>query len=140
MSGDATHQAVEALETAVIEIGDPAARQHVERALAFLRPAEIAAKATFPRVEVFMTEQDFAERYHVGRRTAQRWRRTGEGPAWVRWGPRAIRYRVSDVERWAAGRTFQHRADELARQVQTGNADRDRASRPPPRARATAPG
>jgi predicted DNA-binding transcriptional regulator AlpA len=67
--------------------------------------------------EAYLSEIEFAERYHVGRRTVQRWRRTGEGPAWCRLGPRRIVYRLSDAEAWAAARTYRHRADELARQV-----------------------
>ncbi len=67
--------------------------------------------------EVYLTEAEFADRYHLGRRTTQRWRSTGEGPAWVRLGQRRILYRLSDCEEWAAARTFQHRADELARRV-----------------------
>jgi len=65
--------------------------------------------------DTYLTEEEFAARYHVGRRTAQRWRHTGDGPAWVRLGPRRVLYRLSDCERWAAARTFRHRADELAR-------------------------
>lgn len=66
-------------------------------------------------LEVYLTEEEFAERYHLGRRTAQRWRQTGEGPAWVRLGQRRVLYRLTDCEAWAAERTFHHRADELAR-------------------------
>jgi predicted DNA-binding transcriptional regulator AlpA len=67
--------------------------------------------------DVYLTESEFAGRYHLGRRTVQRWRRTGEGPAWVRLGQRRVLYRLSDCETWAAARTFRHRADELARQI-----------------------
>jgi predicted DNA-binding transcriptional regulator AlpA len=66
--------------------------------------------------EIYLTEQEFAERYHLGRRTVQRWRQTGDGPAWCRLGHRRIVYRLSDAEAWAAARTYQHRADELSRQ------------------------
>ena len=64
---------------------------------------------------LYLTEAEFAHRYHLGRRTVQRWRQTGEGPAWVRLGRRRVLYRLSDVENWAAERTYAHRADELAR-------------------------
>jgi len=70
-----------------------------------------------PPFETYLTEEQFVRRYQVGRRTAQRWRRTGQGPVWIRWGPRAVRYRVADIERWAVNRTFRHRADELAHQT-----------------------
>jgi predicted DNA-binding transcriptional regulator AlpA len=65
--------------------------------------------------EVYLDEAEFAQRYRLGRRTAQRWRKTGQGPAWVRLGARRVLYRLSDVEKWAAARTYAHRADELAR-------------------------
>lgn len=64
--------------------------------------------------ESYLDERSFCTRYHVGRRTAQRWRVTGEGPAWCRLGPRKIVYRVADCEAWAAARTFAHRAAEMA--------------------------
>ena len=63
----------------------------------------------------FMTTDQFCKRHHVSHRTAERWRATGEGPAWVRVGPRKVLYRVSDCDAWAASRTFAHRADEMAR-------------------------
>jgi predicted DNA-binding transcriptional regulator AlpA len=69
--------------------------------------------------EIYLTEEEFADRYHLGRRTAQRWRQTGEGPRWVRLGQRRILYRLSDIEEWTAARTFDHRAAELARSLAT---------------------
>jgi predicted DNA-binding transcriptional regulator AlpA len=65
--------------------------------------------------EIYLTEAEFAGRYHLGRRTVQRWRQNGDGPAWVRLGARRVLYRLSDCEAWAAARTYRHRADELAR-------------------------
>ncbi len=66
-------------------------------------------------METYLTEAEFAARYLNGaRRTAQRWRVTGDGPAFVRLGPRRIAYRLADCEAWAASRTFRHRAAELA--------------------------
>ena len=64
--------------------------------------------------ELYLTEQEFSERYHVSRRTAQRWRVTGDGPRFVRLGLRKIGYRLSDCERWAADSTFSSRAEELS--------------------------
>jgi len=65
----------------------------------------------------YLTEREFTSRYHIGKRTAQRWRVTGEGPKWVRLGPRRILYRTDDCEAWAAERTFEHRAAELRAKV-----------------------
>lgn len=64
---------------------------------------------------IYLTEDEFCGRYHIGPRTAQRWRVTGDGPKWVRIGLRRVGYRLSDCEAWAASRTFSHRADEMSR-------------------------
>jgi predicted DNA-binding transcriptional regulator AlpA len=61
------------------------------------------------------TEDRFCEATSTPKRTAQRWRSTGEGPPYVRLGPRRIAYRPEDVARWLEARTFRHRADELSR-------------------------
>ena len=43
-------------------------------------------------MNVYLSEIEFADRYLNGaRRTAQRWRVTGEGPPFVRFGPRQSR-------------------------------------------------
>ena len=64
--------------------------------------------------DAFLTEADVSDRLKVPSRTLQRWRGTGDGPPFVRLGPRRVAYRLSDVERWAASRTFASRAAELA--------------------------
>lgn len=61
-----------------------------------------------------LTEKTVADLLSVTPRTLQRWRVTGDGPTWVRIGPRMIRYSEAAVSTWAAGRTFAHRAAELA--------------------------
>ena len=66
--------------------------------------------------DMFLTEREFSDRFKVPPRTAQRWRSTGDGPPFMRLGPRRVAYRLSDVERWAAARTFLSRAAELAQQ------------------------
>jgi hypothetical protein len=71
-----------------------------------IEPLPVAAK--------YLTEAEFSDRYRVPARTAQRWRATGDGPAFVRCGPRRVLYRLTDCENWAAARTFRHRAAELA--------------------------
>jgi len=76
---------------------------------------------------VYLTEREFTTRYHIGKRTAQRWRVSGEGPRWVRLGPRRVVYRADDCEAWAAARTFEHRAAELRaateRRIAPGSGD-----------------
>ncbi len=66
--------------------------------------------------DLYLTEREFSERYHLAPRTVQRWRTTGDGPAFVRVGPRRIIYRLSDCEAWASARTYSHRSAELAAQ------------------------
>ena len=67
--------------------------------------------------DLYLTEREFSERYHLAPRTVQRWRTTGDGPAFVRIGPRRIIYRLSDCEAWAAARTYPHRGAEMAAQA-----------------------
>lgn len=70
--------------------------------------------------DLYLTEREFSERYHLAPRTVQRWRTTGDGPAFVRAGPRRILYRLADCEAWAAARTYQHRSAEMAGKSTSG--------------------
>ncbi|MDN3568959.1 helix-turn-helix transcriptional regulator [Paeniroseomonas aquatica] len=72
--------------------------------------------------DAFLDEAELCRLLRVKSRTAQRWRAEGTGPAFIRAGARRILYRRLDVEAWAAGRTFAHRAAELAAAVK-GSAD-----------------
>ncbi len=62
----------------------------------------------------YLTEAQVSERYQIPARSLQRWRVTGQGPAFVRFGPRRVRYRLDDIEAWAASRTYTHIAAEMA--------------------------
>ena len=73
------------------------------------------ARTVTASVEEYLSEQTFCARYGVAPRTAQRWRLNGDGPNFVRFGKRIVRYRLRDVEAWAVTRTYPHRAAELAR-------------------------
>ncbi|RWD79761.1 MAG: DNA-binding protein [Mesorhizobium sp.] len=44
-----------------------------------------------------LTPPEAAETLRVSARTLERWRMTGDGPKFVRIGPRRLAYRVSDV-------------------------------------------
>jgi predicted DNA-binding transcriptional regulator AlpA len=44
-----------------------------------------------------LTATETADVLRVSERTVERWRSTGEGPAFVRVGPRRVAYRVRDV-------------------------------------------
>ena len=65
----------------------------------------------------FLNEAQLCERLGIAARTAQRWRVTGEGPAWTRLGVRRVGYSEASVATWEASRTFAHRAGEIAGQV-----------------------
>lgn len=75
-----------------------------------------AVNATFPAPRVYLSEAQFCERYGVGHRTVQRWRVSGGGPPWCRLGVRRILYPLAASEAWAASRTYQSRAAEIAAQ------------------------
>ena len=61
-----------------------------------------------------LTEQQVAEELNVTTRTLQRWRNSGDGPPFIRLGVRGVRYTRGGVRGYLAGRTYQHRAGELA--------------------------
>jgi hypothetical protein len=65
----------------------------------------------------YLDESAAARRLDVSPRTMQRWRRDGGGPAYIRAGARRILYDCEEIARWAAARTFAHRAAELARRA-----------------------
>jgi hypothetical protein len=69
-------------------------------------------------METYLTEQQLCDRLHISARTAQRWRSTGDGPAFVRVGARRVIYRVADVDGWASARTYPHLAAELFKGTQ----------------------
>lgn len=80
---------------------------------------DLLATAASPPAELW-TEGRFCKATGTPKRTAQRWRLTGEGPPYVRLGPRRIAYRPEDVRAWIAARTFAHRAAELRRTATEG--------------------
>jgi predicted DNA-binding transcriptional regulator AlpA len=65
----------------------------------------------------YLGEADTARLLGVSRRTLQRYRVTGDGPAFVRLGVRRVAYPEAGVIAWAEARTFQHRAAEMAGKV-----------------------
>jgi predicted DNA-binding transcriptional regulator AlpA len=62
----------------------------------------------------YLDEAEAAQELHVGRRTLQRWRITGEGPPYTRLGVRRIVYAADALRRWVEARTYAHRAAEIA--------------------------
>jgi predicted DNA-binding transcriptional regulator AlpA len=62
----------------------------------------------------YLDEAATARFLNFSQRTLQRMRAEGGGPAFIRAGARRVLYDVTEIERWAAARTFPHRAAELA--------------------------
>jgi len=62
-----------------------------------------------------LAPEDVARTLKVATRTLDRWRISGEGPPFVRVGPRKVGYRQADLEAWLDGRAFAHRAEEMSR-------------------------
>ncbi|WP_426958332.1 helix-turn-helix transcriptional regulator [Muricoccus radiodurans] len=62
----------------------------------------------------YLDEAAAARFLNVSQRTLQRWRVEGGGPNFCRIGMRRVGYDAAEIERWAAARTFPHRAAELA--------------------------
>jgi predicted DNA-binding transcriptional regulator AlpA len=50
-----------------------------------------------------LTEKELAQSYKHSVSLARKWRRTGEGPPFIRLGGKLIRYRRADVEAWLTG-------------------------------------
>jgi hypothetical protein len=63
----------------------------------------------------YMDQEALAKLLCVDVRTVQRWRISGDGPAFIRCGARRVIYEIKAVEAWTAANTFTSRADELQR-------------------------
>lgn len=55
---------------------------------------------SLPAAPSDLTEAAVSAALGVSRRTLQRWRKTGRGPAFVRVGPRMVRYARADLSAW----------------------------------------
>jgi predicted DNA-binding transcriptional regulator AlpA len=47
----------------------------------------------------------------------ERWRRTGKGPPYIPWGPRTVRYRVSDLKEFLDAQLTARNTAEAARMM-----------------------
>jgi predicted DNA-binding transcriptional regulator AlpA len=65
----------------------------------------------------YLDEAEAARVLYIGRRTLQRWRVDGNGPPYCRLGARRVLYPADGLRRWAAERTFRHRAAEIAADI-----------------------
>ncbi len=54
--------------------------------------------------DVMLTVEDAAARLKISKHTLNRWRVTGEGPPFVKYGPRLVRYIDSVLDEWAKTR------------------------------------
>jgi predicted DNA-binding transcriptional regulator AlpA len=64
--------------------------------------------------------EKLAQRLGCSVRKLDRMRVDGDGPPWMRVGPRIILYPVSEVERWEQARLCTSRAAEMQRKGRTG--------------------
>lgn len=61
--------------------------------------------------KLLLTEQEAAELLGFSPRFLQQRRYKGDGPKFIRVSARAVRYRVADLERWAAERVRSSTSD-----------------------------
>ena len=62
----------------------------------------------------YLDQAAMARRLGVTKRTLERWRAAGNGPPYVRLGPRRVVYDEAACDAWAISRSFTSRAAELA--------------------------
>ena len=55
--------------------------------------------------DVLLTVEEAAVRLKISKHTLNRWRVTGEGPPFVKYGPRLERYVARKLDAWAEART-----------------------------------
>jgi len=63
--------------------------------------------------QVLLTEKDAAARLSLSTRTLQLWRRTGEGPSFIKMGA-AVRYRPADVDAFLESSVRRSTSDQAA--------------------------
>ena len=51
--------------------------------------------------EILLTVEDAAARLKISKHTLNRWRVTGEGPPFIKSGPRLVRYDQAALDAWA---------------------------------------
>ena len=49
-----------------------------------------------------LTERQVGRQLNVSDSAVRRWRRTGEGPPWIRVGKRLVRYDLAELRKWIA--------------------------------------
>ena len=66
-----------------------------------------------------ITRAAAAQMLSISERTLKRYDAAGDGPGFVRVGPKMVRYSPDACRAWAAARAFPHRAAEMASAKQT---------------------
>ena len=56
--------------------------------------------------DALLTVEDAAAHLKISKHTLNRWRVTGEGPPFIKYGPRLIRYLVTALDAWALDRLY----------------------------------
>ena len=56
-------------------------------------------------LETLLTVEEAAMRLKISKHTLNRWRVTGEGPPFIKYGPRLVRYRDAALDEWERKRT-----------------------------------
>ena len=55
--------------------------------------------------DILLTVEEAAARLKISKHTLNHWRVTGEGPPFVKYGPRLVRYIDRALDDWAVART-----------------------------------
>jgi len=55
-------------------------------------------------LDVLLTVEEAAARLKLSKHTLNRWRVTGEGPPFVKYGPRLVRYGAAKLDEWEQAR------------------------------------
>jgi hypothetical protein len=78
-----------------------------------LRPLPVPAEKAKPTSEGggLLTPAEAAGRLGVGERVMERWRSTGDGPAYVKLTSRTLRYRAEDIEAFVTGNVRRNTAE-----------------------------
>jgi len=102
---------------------------------AFVRVwTDSAGKEIAMTLDVLLTVEEAAARLKSSKHTLNRWRVTGEGPPYVKYGPKLVRYSTTSLDEWEKrrARTSTSNPGQEEHDPQTvGQADQSSASLTP---------
>ena len=90
----------DALHTTIRDI----VREELAAAISSVR-AELARPANSNAPDEYVDDKALAKMIGMSLETVQQWRTRGEGPPFVKVGPRCVRYRTGDVRDWMSANT-----------------------------------